>query len=137
MNWLFYKQLQTCFPGAHDSRRCQGPDAQTVCCNGGGPGYHQGEVITSLDMHAEPLVCPQRTVHQIHICRAVLSKDTIDSWIGTFSECVRFSPYYLFITSILLCPRTCLLCLSLENMHEACVIIYVFKERHVLSPKPS
>ena len=51
-----------CFPGAHDSRGYQGSDTETVCYNGGGPGYHQGKVIVSLDMDPEFSVYPQRKV---------------------------------------------------------------------------
>lgn len=58
MNWLFYKQLLTCFPGAHDSRGCEGSDTKTMHNNGGGPGYHQGKVIVPLDMHPESSVYP-------------------------------------------------------------------------------
>ena len=133
MNWLFYKQLFTCLTGAHDSRGCQGPDAQTVHCNGGGPGYHQGKAPVPLAMHPQPPVQPQRKVPQTHIHGAVPSTD---SCTDTFQKCVQLIPYYLLIPSMLLCPFTCLLCLPLENMCESNVVTSVFKERRVLSAEP-
>lgn len=129
MNWLFYKQLLTCFTGAHDSRGCQGSDAKTVHHNGGGPGYHQGKVRVPLDMHPESPVCPQWKVPQMHLCRAMPS---MDSCIDTFLKCVRLShitllyPYY--------CPLICLLCLSLKNVCET-YLVTCFQRKIWIIPK--
>lgn len=54
----------------------------------------------------------------------------------TFLRQFRLSiPYHLLITSIPLCLSTCLLCQSLENMCDTCVVT-CFQRRHVLSPNP-
>lgn len=89
MNQLFYEQLFTCSTGPHDSRGCQGPDAKTVHCNGGGPGYHQGKAPVPLNMHPESSVQPQRKVPWMHIHGPVLS---MDSCIDIFQKCVRTYP---------------------------------------------